>query len=287
MIVRVKPVLDHVVVVGANSPTGRRLLPEMRNIAARVTALVREPTALTADRIVTDWTRNPQAVDALAQADAVILLTGVFAAPDWAAYEAATVATARQVAGALGQRRCRVVYFSYVGADADDPNWYLKSKGLAEQALAALPEAVIFRIGPIVMGGAQPSAFEHALLPRTPGASVTLFDDGHQRSRPIYAGDVVAAALAAAQGRGRAGTYDLGGPDEHSLLELVALANGREVPVQCVSLRQAASIPGLPPTVVDVMARTTPGRDVERTAALFSLELTPLSELWPLQLDAL
>jgi NADH dehydrogenase len=272
-----------VVITGANSVTGRRTLQLLQGTTARTTALVRQSVDLPADEIITGWTESPAAVEALAKADVVIHLSGVFAAPNWAGYEDGTVGTTQRVADALSGRPVRVVYFSYVGADPAAQNWYVKSKGLAEQALQALPNTVIFRIQPIVRGGEAPAPFEQMLLQRAPGAPVRVFGDGTQRSRPIYVDDVAAAALAAAGGAGGAGTFDLGGPDELSVVELIQLINGRPVPVEKVTPEAASHLPGPPATVVDLLANLTPARQVEATAAAFGLRLTPLSRIWPLR----
>ncbi|MFI6442582.1 SDR family oxidoreductase [Streptomyces sp. NPDC050759] len=273
----------HIVVVGANSATGRHLLPLLKGSPARITALVRRPEDLPADEVIPDWTNSQEAFDAIAGADTVIHLSGVFAAADWASYEKGTVATAQRVADAVGDRPVRVVYLSYVGADAADDNWYLRSKGLAEQALSPLSEAVVFRIQPLIRGGAAPSPFEQLLLQRAPEAPVRVFGDGTQRTRPIHLGDVTAAILAAVRGAGSAGTYHLGGPDEHSVADLARIANGRDVQVMPVSVEAAANLPGPPSTVVDLLARLTPADGAEETAKEFGIQLTPLSAIWPLQ----
>jgi nucleoside-diphosphate-sugar epimerase len=273
-----------IVITGANSTTGRRLLPLLQGAPARKIALVRRPEAnLPADEVITDWTNSPEATAALRSADVVIHLSGVFAAPTWDGYQEGTVRTAEVVAEALAGRSTRVVYFSYVDADPESAIWYVKSKGLAEQALAPLENAVIFRIQPIVRGGDAPAPFEQMLLQRAPGAPVRVYGDGTQRTRPIHVDDVAAAAIAAAAGHGKAGTYDLGGPLEGSVTELVHLVNGHSVPVQPVSVEAAAQQPGPPPAVVDVLAHLTPARDVDGTAKEFGLQLTSPSTIWPLQ----
>lgn len=213
---------------------------------------------------------------------AVIVLTGVFAAADWATYESGTVATARRVADTIRGREIPVVYFSATGADTDGSNWYLKSKGLAEQALAALPGAVIFRIQSLVCGGASPTPFENSLLPKSPGRTVRVFGNGTQRRRPLHIDDVVSATLTAIRRLGPKGTYNLGGPDEHSLVELIALANGHDVPIEFVPARHVESLPAPASTIGDLMSRMTLATDAEETAAAFGLRLTRLSAIWPL-----
>ncbi|EJL90038.1 putative nucleoside-diphosphate sugar epimerase [Herbaspirillum sp. CF444] len=276
--------LRRVVVAGANGPTGRLLLLLLRDADVHVTALVRQPVRLVADEVVADWTRSERSFEVIAEADAVILLTGVFAADSWDAYRSGMVDTAERIAAAVGERDTRVIYFSHIGADVAENNWYLKAKGWAEQALARLSNVVIFRHGPVVRGSPQPLPFELSLQQRAPDAPVTLYGSGEQRCRPINLGDIATIAEAAALGAGSPGTYELGGPDEHSLVELVQLVNGRRVPVQTIAVAQAGACAKLPATVIDLIARTQtphPG-EVEATAAHFGVQLTPLSLAWPL-----
>jgi nucleoside-diphosphate-sugar epimerase len=282
MILNTNPLAGRIVVVGANSRTGQRLLPHLKGESTYVTALVRHPIQLAADEIIPDWMSNQDALDALANADAVIILTGVFAAADWDTYQQGTVATVQRVVEAVQGRKIPVVYFSVTGADPVERNWYLKSKGLAEQALAALPEAVILRIQPLVHGGSTPTPFESSLLPKSPGAAVRVFGSGTQRRRPLHIDDVVSAAMAALRRTGPKGTYNLGGPDEHSLVELIKLANGHDVPINLVPIEEVDKLPPPASTIADLMSRRAPAIGTEETAAAFNLQLTPLSAIWPL-----
>ncbi|KAF1044528.1 MAG: hypothetical protein GAK35_01731 [Herbaspirillum frisingense] len=273
-----------VVVAGANSPTGRLLLLLLRDSGVHATALVRQPATLVADEVICNWTGNPQSADAIAAADAVVLLTGVCGADHWAAYEHGMVGTARRVAQAVGARGTRVVYFSSLLADAASDNWYLRAKGMTEQVLGELPGSVIFRLGPVVRGSPQPLPFEQALLKQAPDAPVVLYGDQARTSRPINLGDVATVAESAALGAGRSGIYELGGPEEHSLAQLARLANGCDVAVRTAPL-QTLACPLLQRSVGDLLARIAAPRDADAaaaTAAQFGLRLTPLSLAWPL-----
>ncbi len=273
-----------VVVAGANSPTGRLLLLLLRDADVHVTALVREPVRLTADETVAHWTHSERSFEVIAEADAVVLLTGTSGScsEDWKAYQQGMVDTAERIAAAVGTRNTRVVYFSHVDADAEADNWHLKAKGLAERILARLHNSVIFRIGPVVRGSPHPLPFELSLQQRVPGETVLLAGDGEQRCRPINLGDVATIAEAAALGEGDAGIYELGGPEEHSLAELAQLVNGRQVPLRSVSAKQFSAQRGVSATMVGLMTRNCAPRATENTAARFRVQLTPLSLAWPL-----
>ncbi|MBV8622017.1 MAG: hypothetical protein JO174_00885 [Herbaspirillum sp.] len=276
--------LRRVVVAGANSATARLLLLLLRDSGVHATALVRQAAPLVADDIISDWTTNARSAEAIAAADAVVLLTGVCGASHWEHYQQGMVDTARQVAQAVGERATRVVYFSSLAADAASENWYLRAKGLAEAALQALPGSVIFRLGPVVRGSPQPLPFEQALLQPGPAAPVILYGDQERSCGPINLGDVATIAEAAALGAGTPGLYELGGPEEHSLAQLARLANGGDVPLQRASL-QALPCEALQRAVGDLLARIAAPRDARaslETAAHFGLRLTPLSLAWPL-----
>lgn len=273
-----------VVVAGANSQTARLLLLLLRDSGVHATALVRQPmphAPLVADEVIDDWTANPRAIDAMAQADAVVLLSGVFGAAHWHAYQEGMVDTAVRVASALQGCATRVVYFSSLLADPASDNWYLKAKGLAEQVLSALPQAVIFRLGPVVRGSPHPLPFEQALLQATPGAAIEWFGEAGRTARPINLGDVATIAEAAALGIGNAGIFELGGPEEHSLAQLACLANGATVAVQAPTAPLCAQ-------QRDLAACLAAPRDgsAAATAAAFGLRLTPLSLAWPLDAPA-
>ncbi|WP_413810745.1 SDR family oxidoreductase [Streptomyces sp. OE57] len=270
-----------VVVTGANSRTGRDLLTRFADQGVRVVALVRSKDALPADEVIDDWMNSPRAAEALRDASAVVHLSGVFAADDWAGYKAGTVATARRVVETVNSK-ARLVYLSYVGADSTDANWYTKAKGQAEEALRTVTGSVIFRIDALAGGRDNPAPFELMFRQTAPDAPVRIIGDGTQRFRPIYSADAVDALAKAALGHGAPGTYDLVGPREFVVADLPELINGHPVPVTHVSAQQAATVPGPPKTVVDLLANhpTPPGPDAVIEA--FELSLTSLETTWPI-----
>jgi uncharacterized protein YbjT (DUF2867 family) len=270
----------NVVVTSANSRTGRDVLADLAGTGAHVTALVRTEADLPAAEVVTDWLTSPRTAEVLAEADVVVHLSGVFAAPTWEAYAEGTVGTTRRLIDALGSATPRIVYVSYVGADAASDNWYVRSKGEAEDLLAGR-NAVIFRVHPIVRGAGDPAPFER-MLQAAPGTAVKIFGDGSQRFSPVYAADVVAAVAAAVAGSGEPGTYDLVGPDHLPMTELAQLVNGRTPELELVPVEVALKVPALLPTIVDIFAKpTVPGSTAEVTR-LFGVSPTPLKAIWPI-----
>ena len=108
---------------------------------------------------------------------------------------AAVVAQAAAAAGA------RLIHVSAIGADANSPSHYARSKAEGEKrVLAAQPEAVIMR--PSVVFGPEDDFFNRfAALARIVPA-LPLPGGGHTRFQPVFAGDV-GKAIALARRRSR------------------------------------------------------------------------------------
>ncbi|MFC9502843.1 hypothetical protein [Streptomyces sp. NPDC057002] len=98
-----------------------------------------------------------------------------------------------------------------------------------------------------------------------------IISDGTQRFRPAFVGDILDALAQAALRRGGAGTYDLVGPSEFALADLPEPINGRSVPIEYMPVQRAASVPGPPPTVVDLLAHPTVPSDADAAAKAFGL----------------
>ncbi len=270
-----------VVVTSANCRTGRAVLPRLADQGLRVVALVRAAEELLADELIDDWTRSPRALEVLADASVVIHLSGAFAAPDWAGYAAGNITTTRTVVGAMNTA-ARLVYVSYVGADPAHDNWYRRSKGQAEDLVRTIADSVIFRSDAIVGGRDAPAPFELMFQQRGPDAPVWIMGDGTQRSRPVHATDVVDVVAKAALGVGNAGTYDLVGPSELALTEIVELINGRPVPVERMPDLETANLPGPPQTVVDLIGNPPSPSDPDAVARVFGLSPTKPETTWPI-----
>ncbi len=160
------------------------------------------------------------AARAIVGAELVINLAGILAESrkgDFTRIHAEGAGRLARLATAAGV--ASFIHVSAIGADANSPSAYARSKAAGEAAVqAAFPGAVILR--PSIIFGAEDNFFN-----RFAGLAVALpiipIVHGAIMLQPVYVDDVAAAILAA---RGQAGqTYELGGPEQKSFRELIAL----------------------------------------------------------------
>jgi NADH dehydrogenase len=165
--------------------------------------------------------RNKESVAAAVRgAGIVINLAAIGVEKGKQRFRAVNVAGARNVAEAAAASGVRtLVQMSALGADANSPSLFARSRAMGEaEVRAAFPSAIIFR--PSVIFGAGDAFFNKLgmiarMLPVMP-----LFS-GTTRFQPVYVGDVAEAVAAAARGEAKAGTtYELGGPEIVSNREL-------------------------------------------------------------------
>nr|MDQ3726254.1 NAD-dependent epimerase/dehydratase family protein [Actinomycetota bacterium] len=171
-----------VAVTGASGQVGALLRQRLGETPARVLPLGRGE----------DWRAG------IAEADVVVHLAGTLQPKRGESYEAANVETARTVAeAAAAGGASRIVFLSYVGADARSENAYLRAKAAAEDLLVAsgVP-TTIFRCLHVFGPPDRPGPTVDAFLAKR--GAVTVPGSGRQRIQPLYVGDVVSAVLHAA-----------------------------------------------------------------------------------------
>lgn len=187
---------------------------------------------------------------AVAGADVVVNLVGSFANMD-----AVHVAGARNVAeAAAAGGAASFVHLSAIGADAHSPSDYGRTKGEGEAAVReAFPDAHILRPS-IVFGREDEFINRFAGLMRM--LPVVPVIGGSTRFQPVFVGDVGRAIASVLATSGRSATYELGGPEILSMLELnrwIANRTGRDKPlievpdgVAAVMARATGWLPGAP-----------------------------------------
>lgn len=161
---------------------------------------------------------------ALAGSDAVINLVGILHQQGRQRFDAVQAEGAERVARSAAAAGVeRFVQISAIGADADSPAAYGRSKAAGEAAVRRhLPSAVILR--PSIVFGPEDDFFNRfaAMARLTP--ALPLIGGGRTRFQPVYVGDVADAVIAALESpASRSRTYELGGPQVHSFKELMKL----------------------------------------------------------------
>lgn len=114
-----------------------------------------------------------------------------------------------------------LVHVSAIGADAQSPARYARTKAMGEAGVRAhFPTATILR--PSIVFGPEDNFFNMfagmaRVLPFLP-----LIGGGHTKFQPVYVGDVADAVIASLHSPSAAGhVYELGGPDVLSFKELL------------------------------------------------------------------
>ncbi len=115
------------------------------------------------------------------------------------------------------------VQISALGADADSPSKYARTKAGGEAAVrAAMPQATVLR--PSVVFGPEDDFFNRFAAMATMSPALPLIGGGHTRFQPVYVADVAKAVAAALADPAAAGaTYELGGPAIYSFKKLMEL----------------------------------------------------------------
>jgi uncharacterized protein YbjT (DUF2867 family) len=147
-------------------------------------------------------------------ADAVINLVGILAQSGRQTFKAVQDEGARHVAEAARAAGARAfVQMSAIGADANSPSEYARTKEAGEAAVKqAFPDAVILR--PSVVFGPEDDFFNRFAALARLSPALPLIGGGKTEFQPVFVGDVARAVIAALTGKAPAGeVYELGGPE--------------------------------------------------------------------------
>ena len=253
-----------VTVFGGAGFVGRYLVQQLAARGLRVRVAMRRPDEGLFLRAMGDVgqielvqanLRNaPSVAAAIAGADYVVNLVGVLyprGAQSFAAVHARGGQLVAEAAARAGVQR--LVQVSAIGAAADSPSLYARSKAAGEAAvLRAFPKATIVR--PSIVFGPEDDFFNRfAALARILWV-LPLIGGGQNRMQPVYVGDVATAlARVLLDGDSSGKTFELGGPRVFTfkeILELVLHETGRSalllpLPVP-VAMMQAAVLELLP-----------------------------------------
>lgn len=216
-----------VVLFGGGGFLGRYVAQELLRRGARVRIAQRRPRDAwylkpqgglgQTQFVAADVTRPDTLARALQGADAAVNLAGILKGD----FQAVHVRGAAAVAEAAARAGCEsLVHISALGADADSPSAYGRSKAAGEQAVReAFPRATILR--PSFLFGRE-DQFVNRFAGLIGGAPVVPVLRGDLRFQPAWVVDVAeAVAVALADPGKHAGkTYELGGPDTLTMAEL-------------------------------------------------------------------
>ncbi|PUB16993.1 complex I NDUFA9 subunit family protein [Yoonia sediminilitoris] len=155
-------------------------------------------------------------------ADVVVNCVGVLDSIGKNTFAAVQAMGAERIARIAAQMGvARMVHVSAIGADADAPSEYAKTKAVGEAAvLAHMPDAVILR--PSIIFGPEDEFFNRFAGMSRFGPVLPVVG-ADTKFQPVYVDDVAAAAEMAVLGKAAPGIYELGGPEQHSFRELMQL----------------------------------------------------------------
>ncbi len=157
-------------------------------------------------------------------ADVVINLVGILYQRGRQTFDAVHVEGAARIARAARQAGAgRLIHFSALGADAESPSAYGRSKAAGEAAVReAFPDATVMRPG-IVFGPEDDFFNKFAAMARI-APVLPLIGGGKTLFQPVSVGDVADAVKAALDDPATAGaTLELCGPSVYSFRDLLAL----------------------------------------------------------------
>jgi NADH dehydrogenase len=229
-----------VTVFGGSGFLGRHVVRALANRGYRIRVAVRRPELTGFLRpmgrvgqinAVQANLRFPQSIAvALRDADIAVNLVGILFQRGAQRFDAVQAAGAEAVALAAKSAGAHLVHVSAIGADANSPSHYARSKAEGERrVLAAQPASVIMR--PSIVFGAEDDFFNRFAGLARMAPALPLVGGGHTRFQPVFVGDVAEAIAKAVDGETRPGTiYELGGPDARTfreLMEFVLVTTGR------------------------------------------------------------
>ena len=219
-----------VTIYGGSGFVGRYIARRMAKEGWRVRVAVRRPneamhvkpygTPGQVEPVLCNIRDDASVAAAMQGADAVVNCVGVLNELGKNTFTAVQVEGAARIARiAHKQKIGQLVHISAIGADAEGPSAYARSKAQGEDAVQGyFPGAVILR--PSVIFGTEDGFFNRfagmaGLSPILPIAK------GGTRFQPVYVDDVAKAAVEGVLGRAEAGIYELGGPEVKSFAALM------------------------------------------------------------------
>ena len=220
-----------VTVFGGSGFLGRHAVRALANRGYRIRVAVRRPELcgflqpmgrVGQVNTVQANLRYPQSIAvAMRDADIAVNLVGILFQRGAQRFDAVQAAGAEAVALAAKSAGARLVHVSAIGADANSPSHYARSKAEGERrVLAAQPAAAIIR--PSIVFGPEDDFFNRFAALARIAPALPLVGGGRTLFQPVFVGDVAEAIAKAVDGETKPGTtYELGGPEVRTFRELM------------------------------------------------------------------
>ena len=218
-----------VLVTGAAGLVGTHGCRALAERGWRVRAWVRDRAraearlgAAAAELVVADLRDRDAAAGAVRGMDAIVHLAAIAIERPGARYEDVnTAATVALLAAAREAGVPRFVHMSQNGASSASPHRFLRSKGLAEDAVRASDRAWTVLRPSVIFGPEDEFVNVLARLVRLSPLVYPRPGGGVARIQPVAVGDVAAAIVACLEREGTVGqAYTLGGPEPLTLREI-------------------------------------------------------------------
>ncbi len=168
--------------------------------------------------------RYPASVAAAVRgSDAVVNLVGILTPSGRQRFDAVHAFGARLVARAAAEAGVTsMVHMSAIGADAESPSEYSRSKAQGEQGVREFfPDARIARAS--VIFGPDDDFFNRFATIARVSPALPLISGGETRLQPVFVGDVAEAICRMLDGEAAPGAiYEFGGPEVKSLRDIMA-----------------------------------------------------------------
>lgn len=220
-----------VTIFGGSGFLGRHVVQALARTGCRMRIAVRRPDltgflqplgSVGQIHAVQANVRYPDSVDhAVAGSDAVINLVGILYPAGKQSFESVHGEGAGAIARAVKAHGIdTLVHVSAIGADADSPSVYARTKAAGEKAiLKSCPDAVILR--PSIVFGPEDAFFNRFASLARFAPVLPLIGGGKTKFQPVYVGDVAKAMAAALSGGCKPGSiYELGGPEVLTLRQI-------------------------------------------------------------------
>lgn len=222
-----------VAVIGGTGFIGRHIVEQLARKGARIKVMTRNADRAKFLKPMGDVGQiSIMAGDALDDAalntvlegcDAVVNTVGILAESGKQTFAGLQAKLPSRI-GAIAAKKgiASVVQLSAIGADANSPSVYARSKAMGESGLLkAFPGAVILR--PSLLFGAGDGFFNRFAAMAVIAPGLPIIGGGKNKVQPVFVGDVAAAVITAlSDDKTRGNIYELGGPDIMSFREVMS-----------------------------------------------------------------